>query len=167
MRLLAIPLSILLAAGLAACGGSGGPKPSAATVEQPPLTSTQTTVPVTVATPTTTPQTTTLATTTTAATTTTTPATTTASTQASGGAPAGCPGAVGGFIRNVQARGTDCGHALDVANAWFNAVHGGASPSAPITAGGYACTGALSGERASVTCAGGASGAAISFTASP
>jgi hypothetical protein len=70
---------------------------------------------------------------------------------------------VGGFIRDVRA--TDCGVARTVASAWFDAVHDGAAPDGAIAAAGYSCSGALSGERASVTCSG--SGGVVAFTASP
>jgi hypothetical protein len=169
LRLSALLVVVVLAGVLAACGSSGSGEPVGATVAQPPPTSTAkaaTAPPTTTLPATTTIGTTTVpATTTTIGTTTTVPTTT--STQASGGAPAACPGAVGGFIRDVHASGTDCGHARDVANAWFAAVHGGAAPDSPVPAGGYSCTGAMTGERAAVTCSGGSGGAAVSFTASP
>jgi hypothetical protein len=166
-------IALALAAALAACGGSGGN--AADTVAQPPLTGSQ---PTTAATPP--PSATSIgtatvpATTTTATTTATTPQnggattpsqTSTSAAGATGGAQAGCPDAPGGFIRGVQARGTDCGRARDVASAWFTAVHNGAAPTSQVSAAGYACSAAMSGERASVSCTGG--GGTISFTASP
>jgi hypothetical protein len=168
IRLVALPLLLALSAALAACGGSGA-DPAATTIAQPPLTGAQTTAttPLQTTFPATQTATAPAPTTTTTVPTTTTPTTPATSTPASGGAPAGCPGAVGGFIRDVQASGTDCDHAREVANAWFSAVHGGADPSSQIAAGGYTCTGAMSGERASVACTGGSGGAAVSFTASP
>jgi hypothetical protein len=166
-----VALSLALAAALAACGGSGGN--AADTVAQPPLTGTQ---PTTAALP---PATSTGTATAPAATST---GTTTATTQqtggatpsqtttsaagATGGAQAGCPDAVGGFIRDVQARGTDCGRARDVASAWFAAVHDGAAPTSQVPASGYTCSASMSGERAAVSCSGGAGGT-IDFTASP
>jgi hypothetical protein len=163
-RLLALPLGFLLAVALGACGSGDR---SAATLTQPPprtqaaapaaTTTGATTTPSTTAPPATT-------TGTTPATTQTAPATTPTSTQPSGGAPAGCPGAVCGFIRAVRA--TDCGVASGVANAWFSAVHGGARPDSTIAADGYTCTGALAGERASVSCSDGGGGV-VAFTASP
>lgn len=171
--LLALPLGILLAVAIAACGSDDADQ-SAATLT-PPL-SAATTSPATTAT-TTAPAATTATTTAPAQT---APATTpTTSTQASGGAtttqpttgfaggargaPAGCPSEVGGFIRDVRA--TDCGVAREVASAWFAAVQDGAAPDSAIDAAGYRCSGALSGERASVTCAGAAGD--VAFTASP
>jgi hypothetical protein len=164
----------VLAAALAACGGSGGN--AADTVAQPPSNGTQpttaTTPPLaatstgTATAPATTSTGTTTATTTTQQTGGATPSqTTTSAAGATGGAQAGCSNAVGGFIRDVQARGTDCGRARDVASAWFAAVHDGAAPTSQVTASGYACTAAMSGERAAVTCSGG--GGTIDFTASP
>ena len=167
-RALVVPVLPLLAAALTACGGSSGP----VTEAPPPLTSaSQTTTPTvpTTTTPTTPTTTATTTTPTTPATTpvTTTPArTTTAPSTTPGGAPAGCPGAIGGFVRDVQASGTDCTSARSVAQAWFSAVHGGASPASQISAAGYSCGGSMSGERASVRCTG-SGGAAVSFTASP
>jgi len=165
-------IALALAAALAACGGSGGN--AADTVAQPPLTGTQ---PTTAATPppaaTSTGTATAPATTTTATTTATAPQTggatpsqtSTSSAGTTGGAQAGCPDAVGGFIRDVQARGTDCGRARDVASAWFAAVHNGAAPTSQVSASGYACSAMMSGERASVSCSGGTG--TVSFTASP
>lgn len=171
VRLLALPLALVLGAALGACG-SDDVQESAAPVAQPPLTTTQPTTSTATSPTTTTTGTTTVPPSTT---TTTTPATTTptqtvttpttTSTQPSGGAPAGCPTAVGGFIRDMRTSGTDCGVARSVATAWFDAVHGGAAPDAPVTAAGYACSATLAGERASVSCTG--SGGSVSFTASP
>lgn len=165
-HLLALPLALALAAG--ACGGDENdgaeapiqPPPTTAQAQTPttpaPATTETTTVP-------TTPTTATAPPTTPTQTTPTTPTTT--STQPSGGAPAGCPSAVGGFIRDVRTSGVDCGAAGTVATAWFDAVHDGAAPDAPITAAGFACGATLVGERASVTCSG--DGGSVSFTASP
>jgi hypothetical protein len=161
----ALALPIVLAAVLGACGGSGSSQ-RAATSEAPPLTSSSTTTPTSTA-PATTAQTTTAQTQTTTAPTSTAPApTTTSPPQATGGAPAGCAGPAGGFIRDVQASGTDCGRARDVASSWFQAVHGGAAPDSQIAATGYTCSGSLAGERATVTCSG-PGGRKIAFTASP
>jgi hypothetical protein len=66
----------------------------------------------------------------------------------------------------VQASGTDCGQARDVASAWFDKVQGGASPDSSISAGGYDCSGSLEGERAAITCSG-AGGSSVTFSASP
>ena len=164
---LALPLGLLAALAVGACGSSGS-KDSGATLTPPPVT-TQASTPTTTAgtTMTTTVQTTTAPTTTS---TTTTQTTTHASggaapatTQATGGAPGGCPSAVGGFIRNVRA--TDCAAAGSVANAWFAAVHGGARPDSPIQAAGYSCNATMAGEQATVSCT--ASGGSVAFTASP
>jgi hypothetical protein len=166
-RVIALPLGLLLALAIGACG-SGGTKHTAVT--SPPLSvATQASTPTTTAT---TATTTVQTTTTPAATTTTTTQTTThasggaapTSTQPTGGAPAGCPSAVGGFIRDVRA--TDCGVATSVANAWFAAVHGGARPDSPIQAAGYSCDATMAGERASVSCTA-AGGGSVAFTASP
>lgn len=166
-RVLALSLGLGLAAALGACG-SDDAQETGATVDRPPLTTPTSTIPSTIATTTATVGTTTLpavtATTTTPATTT-PPASTTPPTDSPGAAPAGCPTAVGGFIRDVQTSGTDCGVARTVANAWFDAVHEGAAPDAPIEAAGYACDATLAGERANVTCHG--SGGSVAFTASP
>jgi hypothetical protein len=166
-RLVAIPVLLALAAGLGACGGSG----RKADVSVPTLGAAtgpaSTASPATAMTPATTPTATRPATTPTA--TTTTPAstqTTTSPPQGTGGAPAGCASAVGGFIRDVRASGTDCGRAQDVASAWFAAVHGGAAPNTQIAAAGYACGATMAGERASVTCSA-AGGSKVTFTASP
>ncbi len=162
--LLALPLGLLAALAISACG-SGGSKHSAATL--PPLSApTQASVPTTTATTVATATQTTTAPSTTP--TTTTRTTTHASggaapQQTTGGAPAGCPAAVGGFIRDVRA--TDCGVAGTVANAWFAAVHAGARPDGAIQADGYTCTGTMAGEQASVSCSG--SGGSVAFTASP
>lgn len=169
---LALLLGLALAVGLGACGSDGGQE-STPTDPAAPLTETRASVPTTTV-PTTTATTTqtatvppaTTTTTTTTTTTQTTPATTGTSTQPSGGASAGCASVAGGFIRDVSASGTDCGVARGVATAWFDAIHGGAAPDAPITAAGYACAGTLVGERASVTCTG-ADGAGVTFVASP
>lgn len=153
---------------MAACGGSK----RQADVTTPALgseTAPTTTAP---ATTTTAPVATAPATTTRPATapTTTTPSTTpttTSSPQGTGGAQAGCDGSVaGGFIRNVQAGGTDCARAKDVASAWFSAVHGGAAPDSQIAAAGYTCGATMAGERASVTCTA-TGGSKVTFTASP
>jgi hypothetical protein len=168
-RRLAIPLLLALALGAAACGGSR----RQADVTAPPLgsatgpaASAPATTPTTTAQASTTPAATTPRTTPTTTTPSTTP-TTSSSSQGTGGAQAGCAGgAVGGFIRDVQAAGTDCGRAKDVANAWFAAVHGGAAPDSQISAVGYACGATMAGERASVTCSG-AGGSKVTFTASP
>jgi hypothetical protein len=163
-RAVALPLGLLLAAALGACGSSGA-RDSGATLTPPPPATTPTTTaatPTTVQTPTAPPRSTT--TTTPATTTQTALATTPTSTQPSGGAPAGCPSVVGGFIRDVRA--TDCGVARLVANAWFAAVHGGAAPDGTIAAAGYTCTGTLAGERASVSCRA-SGGGAVALTASP
>ncbi len=169
-RVLALPLGLLLAAGIGACGSNDGTE-SGATAVQPPLTAARSTTAPATSTATTV-ATSTVATTVPPATTQTTPATTPTSTQPtggatttqpSGGAPGGCPNAVGGFIRDVRA--TDCGAARSVAAAWFGAVHDGAAPDGPIEAAGYSCTATLAGERASVTCAG--AGGSVAFTASP
>jgi hypothetical protein len=171
---LALPLGILLAVALGACG-SGDADRSGATLTPPPAAAT--TAPAsTVASATTTGTT---ATTTPAATTTAPSTTPTTSTQATGGAtttqpttgfaggargaPAGCAPAVGGFIRDVRA--SDCAVAREVATAWFAAVHAGAAPDGPIDAAGYSCSGTLVGERASVTCSGARD--RVAFTASP
>lgn len=165
----AVALVLVLAAGAAvgACGSSGSEQADTS-VTQPPLSSTTATTATSTAMTTTTTTTPTVTTTSTSTTPTTTtpPATTTTTAQSPGGAPAGCPSAVGGFVRDVQASGTDCGRARDVASAWFAAVHGGAAPDSQFTAAGYSCSGTLSGERASVSCSG-SGGASISFTASP
>ncbi len=187
-----VPALLALGFGVAACGGSGSDSADVGTVSDPALTSTrpvatapepmtQTTPTVTTrTTPTTTVRTTT---TTTTATTPTTPKTTrttapppsnttpadTITQPSSGGAgagPTGCPGAIGGFVKGVQATGTDCGQARDVATAWFDQVQGGAAPNSSITASGYSCSGSMSGESAAVTCSG-SDGASVSFTASP
>ncbi len=171
VHLPALATALALAAAVAACGGSGSN--SADTVAQPlpataqPTTAASTPPPTaTGASTATTPATTTQTTTTAQTTTTPTPTqTSTSADGATGGAQAGCPNAVGGFIRDVQARGTDCGRARDVATAWFAAVHGGADPTSQVAASGYACSGAMSGERAAVSCTG--AGGTISFTASP
>lgn len=190
--LLAVPALLLAALGLAACGGSSPSVGTVGTVATPTLTSTapvatapapttQTTP--TVSTPTTptatvtTPRTTRTTTPTTPARTTSTPTAPPSNTAPadtitqpnSGGAgagPAGCPGAIGGFVKGVQATGTDCGTARNVANAWFDQVQGGAAPSSSINASGYSCSGSMSGERADVTCSG-TGGASVTFTASP
>jgi len=171
----ALPLGVLCALALGACGSSNSQK-SGETV--PPLAATHaSTAARTVTTTTATTPTTTApnATTTTSRTPSTTPTATqpttgfaggargATTTQPTGGAPAGCPPAVGGFIRDL--RGTDCGVARQVATAWFSAVHGGAAPDSPIEAAGYSCSGTLSGERANVTCSGASGG--VAFTASP
>jgi hypothetical protein len=167
-RVLALPLGLLLAVAIGACG-SDDARESGETVTQPPLAASRTTAPATTAaTTTTTVQTTTAPSTTTPTTPATTPTSTQPSggattTQPSGGAPGGCPPAVGGFIRDVRA--TDCGAARAVATAWFDAVHGGAPPDGSIEAAGYTCGATLAGERASVTCTGG--DGSVSFTASP
>jgi hypothetical protein len=182
-----VPALLLLTLGLAACGGSSSGDQAGVTTDQPTLTSTTSTTPtVTATTPTTTTATPTTPTTSTATTPparTTTPTTPTQTqtstappsnttpadtiTQApSGGAPAGCPGAIGGFVKGVQASGTDCGQARDVASAWFDKVQGGASPGSSISASGYSCSGSMAGERADVTCSG-AGGSTVTFTASP
>jgi hypothetical protein len=165
--LAALPLGVLLAAAIAACG-SGGSSDRAATLTPPPAP-TETTAPA--ATGTTTAST---AVTTTTAPGATTTGTSTApssrssggatTTEPSGGAPAGCPSAVGGFIRDVRA--TDCSVARTVANAWFDAVHAGARPDGTIQAAGYSCDATMSGERASVACSA-AAGGSVAFTASP
>jgi hypothetical protein len=164
--LLALPLGLLLALAIAACG-SGGAKDTAVTTPPLPAT-TATTAPATIPTTTVTTATQTVPTTTA---TTTTQTTTRPSggaapptSQATGGAPAACPSAVGGFIRDVRA--TDCSVAGSVANAWFAAVHGGARPDSPIQAAGYSCTGAMAGEQASVSCTA-SGGGSVAFTASP
>jgi hypothetical protein len=170
VHLTALALALALAAALAACGGSSGPN-AADTVAQPPLTGTRpatTSTPPPAATSTssaTTPATATATTPTTTATAPPATHTSTAANGATGGAQAGCPNAVGGFIRDLQARGTDCGRARDVATAWFGAVHSGAAPTSQVSAAGYACGATMSGERAAVSCSGG--GGTISFTASP
>jgi hypothetical protein len=176
-RVIALPLGLLLAFAVGACGSSDSQE-SGATLAPAPA---RTTAPATTAatTVTTTASTTTAPGAATAPTTATTPAPPATTTQASGGAaptqpttgfaggargaPAGCPSAVGGFIRDVRA--SDCGVARTVATAWFEAVHQGAAPDSPITAAGYACSATLAGERASVTCGG--SGGTVAFTASP
>ncbi|MCW2952811.1 MAG: hypothetical protein JWQ48_1981 [Conexibacter sp.] len=184
-RIRLVPALLLLTLGLAACGGSSSGDHAAVTTDQPALTGTTPTTPpaTTATTPTTTPRTPTTSTATTPPATTTTPTTpapTQTSTappsntapadtipqQRSGGAPAGCPGAIGGFVKGVQASGTDCGQARDVASAWFDKVQGGASPDSSISAGGYDCSGSLEGERAAITCSG-AGGSSVTFTASP
>jgi hypothetical protein len=168
-RLLAVPLLLALAAGVAACGGSK----HAADVTTPPLGAASApagtaTAPATGTTPAAPAPATTTAPRTTA--TTTAPSrttTTTSSPQGTGGAQAGCDGSVaGGFIRGVQAGGTDCARARDVASAWFAAVHGGAAPDSRISAAGYACAATMTGERASVACSA-ADGSKVAFTASP
>jgi hypothetical protein len=171
----ALLLGALAATGLSACGGDDA-EPAATAFPD-----TRETTPATTATATTAPTTptTTVAPTTTATTTATTtqPSGGATTTQPSGGAsaptetttrpagPAGCADAVGGFIRDVRASGTDCGVAGEVAAAWFDAIDGGAAPDAPVTAAGFACSGALAGQVASVTCQG--KGGRVTFTASP
>lgn len=162
LALLALPLGFALAVAIGACG-SGDAEERGATLEQPPI-ATRTSAPATTGTT----ATTTVPTTTTATTVATTPTQTTAttpttSTQPTGGAPAGCPAVVGGFIRDL--RGSDCSVAGTVAQGWFDAVHEGAAPDAPIDVAGYACSATLAGERASVTCSG--SRGTVLFTASP
>jgi hypothetical protein len=167
LRLLALPLLLALVLGVAACGGSKRqadvttPALGSDTAPTTPTTAPATTIP-------TTPTATTPATTTPPRT---TPTTTTpmspSSPQGTGGAQAGCDGSVaGGFIRNVQAGGTDCARAKDVASAWFAAVHGGAAPNSQVSAAGYTCGATMAGERASVSCTA-ADGSKIIFTASP
>lgn len=167
-RLLAIPFALVLAVALAACGGSGRKAdvtvPTLGAASVPATTTASTTPAATVPPATSTPSATTPArTTTTPAKTVTTPS----SPQGTGGAPAGCDTAVGGFIRDVQASGTDCGRAKDVASTWFAAVHGGAAPDSQISAAGYACGATMAGERASVTCTAASDGSKVTFTASP
>lgn len=173
----ALLLGVSAAVGLSACGDDE-PEPTATAVPHTRATTAATSTTATTA-PTT--PTTTAAPTTTATTTATTtqpsggatttqpsggaPATTPTTTQPSGGGAGGCPNAVGGFIRDVRASGTDCGVAGEVAAAWFDAIDGGAAPDAPITAAGYACSGTLAGQIASVTCQG--DGGRVTFTASP
>ena len=156
-RALCLPLALGLATALAACGGSR----SAVTEAPPPLTSAARTDAQTVPT--------------TATSTATAPPPVTATTPAvaaprpstaPGGAPAGCPTAVGGFVRDVRASGVDCDRARGVAQAWYAAIRGGASPTTQIAAAGYACVGTLAEERASVRCTG-AGGSAVAFSASP
>src|SRR5206468_2582623 len=71
-------------------------------------------------------------------------------------APAGstteCGNVAGGFIKNLRAGGVPCSLARATARAWFAKVQEGADPSQQITAGAFACTGALHGERAAVRC---------------
>ncbi len=168
-----VPVLFALSVGVAACGGSDDPEPVDATVARPRTTATQTT-------PTTATTTTPTVTTPTAdgadsaaaddagraagrrprrrrPTTraarpspneqpSTTP-------QQSGGAstPASCGSVAGGFISGVQATGADCGEAAGVASAWLDAI-GESGPDADVAAGGYACSGALDGQKTSVTC---------------
>ncbi len=168
IRILALPLGLLVALAVGACGSSSAKHTA---VTSPPLSaSTQASTPttpattVTSATQTTTgPSSTTTATTTTQTTTHATGGAAPTSTQPTGGAPAGCPSAVGGFIRDVRA--TDCSAASSVANAWFAAVHGGARPDSPIQAAGYSCNATMAGEQATVSCT--AAGGSVAFTASP
>jgi hypothetical protein len=168
VRVLALPLGVVLALAVGACG-SDDAQESGATLA-PPLGASSTAARATTATTMTATATVPATGTTTApAASSTTPTTSTqasggaTTTQPSGGAPAGCPSAVGGFIRNVRA--TDCGVAREVTTAWFAAVHDGAAPDSAIDAAGYSCSAALAGERASVTCSGG--GGSVLFTASP
>ncbi len=174
---LSLLLGVAAAFGLSACGGDDEPE-RAATVLPEAQTTTATTPTTTATAPTTTVVPPTTATTTATTTTpsggapaTTTqpsggaPATTPTTTQPAAGTPSGCPGAVGGFIRDVRASGTDCTVAGQVASAWFDAIDGGSAPDAPITAVGYACSGTLNGQIASVACVG--DGGRVTFTASP
>lgn len=169
---LALPLGFICAFALGACG-SDDSQESGAQLTPPPISSATAAATTAAAT---TSATTGTATTSAPATTTAPSSTQTTSSDATGGAtttqpttgfaggaPAGCPTVVGGFIRDVRA--TDCGVARTVASAWFDAVHDGAAPDSTIAAAGYSCSGTLSGERASVTCAG--SGGTVAFTASP
>jgi hypothetical protein len=173
MRVPSLVLALALGAALAAVAGGCGSddaEETGAAITQPPLTRTAATTPATTPTTgtTTAPPGTSTATTPattpdTGGATATQPATTPS--QSPGGAPAGCPAVAGGFIRDLQAQGTDCGVARSIATAWFDAVHAGAAPDAAIDAAGYACGATLAGQRASVTCRGG--GGSVTFTASP
>lgn len=184
-NLLAAPAVLALAIGLAACGGSAKGKQADATLDTPPLTRTDT-QPTTATAPIATTPTVTLTVPTTTTSTPATPQTTAPQqtrtstvpsntqpgestppqTSAPGGAPVGCAGAVGGFVKNVQASGTDCDTARGVASSWFDRIHSGADPSSSVSAGGYSCAGDMEGERASVTCSGNG-GSEVTFTASP
>lgn len=176
LHVLLLPLGVSAAIGLAACGGDD--EPQRAATAAPPAT--QTTAARTTAAATTPPTTTappTTATTTPTAPSGGAPASTTPSSggasattptttrPAGGGGAAGCAEAVGGFIRDVRASGTDCAVAGEVAGAWFDAIDAGQPPDAPITAAGFACAGTLAGQVASVTCRG--KGGSVTFTASP
>jgi hypothetical protein len=164
-------LLLALAAIVAGCGGSSADDGS---VQRPPLTSGRS-LPATTATTTTAAPATTTATTP-AGVPTTTPSTVPTTTNAggappsappsSGGAPASCPSSVGGFVHDVHVSGADCSRARAVGEAWFAAVHGGASPASQLAADGYDCSGTLDGERADVTCTS-SGGGTVSFTASP
>jgi hypothetical protein len=180
-----VPVLLVLSVGVAACGGSDAPEQVDATVSQPRTTARQqtptvtmptTTTPPTVTTsPPTTPQTTPAQP---AATTPTTPpanggatqpseqARTTPSEQSGGaGTPASCGTVAGGFINGVQASGAGCGEATGVASAWLDAI-GESGPDADVAAAGYACSGALNGTKASVTCIADG-GRRVTFEASP
>jgi len=165
-RALCLPLALGLATALAACGGSR----SAVTEAPPPLTSAARTdaqtVPTTATSTATSPPATSTATAPPPVTATTPAVAAPRPSTAPGGAPAGCPTAVGGFVRDVRASGVDCDRARGVAQAWYAAIRGGASPTTQIAAAGYACVGTLAEERASVRCTG-AGGSAVAFSASP
>jgi hypothetical protein len=191
-----VPVLLALSVGLAACGGSDEPEQVDATVSQPRTTATQrrpatvTTPPTTTTPPVTTttqPPVTTQ--------TTPPPATTTQPADSGGASPttpqgdggatlpseppsttpsqpddgavttAACGNVAGGFITGVQASGADCGEASGVASAWLDAI-GESGPDADVSAGGYACSGALNGTKAAVTCIADG-GRRVTFEASP
>lgn len=181
-----VPVLLALSVGIAACGGSDEPEQVDATVSQPRTTATRQTPTVTTPTTTAPAQTTTVPPVTTTPQTTATqpPATTPTTPQSNGGAtqpsqpettpsddtggatsPVGCGNVAGGFITGVQASGADCGEATGVASAWLDAI-GESGPDADVAAAGFACSGALNGTKANVTCIADG-GRRVTFSAAP
>lgn len=180
-----VPVLLALSVGVAACGGSDDAEQVDATVSQPRTTATQQTPTVTTPTTTTPAQTTTQPPVTQPQTTATTPPVTTPTTpQSNGGAtqprqpattpsddtggassPASCGNVAGGFITGVQVSGGDCGEATGVASAWLDAI-GESGPDADVAAAGFACSGALNGTKANVTCIADG-GRRVTFSAAP
>lgn len=167
-----VPVLLVLALGVSACGGSDDAEQADATVSQPTQPRTQETLPATTPTVPTTPATVptvpttpqTTATTPPPATTPTTPdqnggatqprelPATTPSEQSGGAAtPASCGDVANGFISGVQASGAECGEATGVANAWLGSV-GDSGPEGDVVAAGYACSGSRQGDSTVVTC---------------
>lgn len=162
------PVMLVLALGLAACGGSDDAEQADATVPTIAQARTQTTpatTPTTPTTPATTPTTpappTTTATQPSQGTTTTPPPDNGGASEPprttprpqTGGAPtpSACGDVANGFISGVQASGAACGEATGVAQAWLGAV-GEAGPEADVVASGYACSGSRQGDSTAVTC---------------
>lgn len=65
----------------------------------------------------------------------------------------------------MQATGADCGEATGVAGAWLDAI-GESGPDADVVAAGFACSGALNGQKTSVTCIADG-GKRVTFSAQP